>query len=164
MRLRSLLSAAVLLVPCLAAHADTTTVFDLNSTFSGADGTGTLIGTLTVDTTLGTLLAADLTASGFLFGNGAVTLTSSNDLQVQLLLPGNNLVGYTGSPICSISFLPASCADGVSLVTAVNENLTSDAVLGTLEPATVTPEPSAFALLGTGLLGTAGLLRKKVSG
>jgi hypothetical protein len=43
-----------------------------------------------------------------------------------------------------------------------SENLTMQ-VVGPSAPAAATPEPSSLALLGTGILGAAGLLRRKLS-
>ena len=88
--------------------------------------------------------------------------------QFFLVLPTDSLVGYTGSAICSSS-LPCG---GTETIFGIDEGeypvdpTVFVATSGTLElpgADTATPEPSTIALLSTGLLGTATLLRRRLT-
>ena len=70
------------------------------------------------------------------FGPGAIVTFSGNDIKINL------------SGTCQ------TCADG-------NQNLEVDITAKHIA-SSVTPEPSSFVLLGTGLLGVAGVLRKRL--
>jgi PEP-CTERM motif len=165
MRLRSLLIAGVLVSASLAARADNYSTFDLNSSYILG---GTIDGTLTLDTTTNMFTGADLTVAGFLpyqdgtldqvglqsptlFGYGVnVFSTGSPFADVNLFLATITLAGYDGSPVVfptNVTFLSFP-----SLYFAGS---------GTLEPASVTPEPNSLLLLATGLLGFAGLAWRK---
>lgn len=167
MRIRSLLIAGVLVSASLAARADSYTTFDLNSSYFFG---GTIDGTLTLDTTTDLFSSADLTVSGFpSYQNGTlnqVGLQSPSFLgydlnvysngspygDVDLFLQTITLAGYDGS---SISF-PTNVQFGSfpSLYFAGS---------GTLEPTSVTPEPGSLMLLGTGLLGFAEVVRRRLA-
>ena len=71
--------------------------------------------------------------------------------------------GFTSDPVCTLTQLSAdelpSNPAGFEAST-INEQQVETALLVSL-PASVTPEPSSIALLGTGMLGIAGVMRKR---
>lgn len=168
MRIRSLLIAGVLATASLAARADSFTTYNLNSSYIFG---GTIDGTLTLDTTTNLFTSAYLTIAGFVgYQNGTISDVSSQgaslgkyDVTVisngspyadlNLFLPTSTLAGYSGSAVV----FPTD----VLFATFPNIYFSGS---GTLEPASgtsVTPEPGSLMLLGTGLLGFAGVIRRK---
>lgn len=168
MQLRTLLITGLLASASLAARADNFTTFDLNSSYIFG---GTIDGTLTLDTTTNLFTSADLTIAGFVgYQNGTISDVSTQgealgkyDVSIisngspyadlNLFLPITTLVGYTGSPVV----IPTD----VLFATFPNVYFAGS---GRLEPASgtsVTPEPGSLMLLGTGLLGFAGVVRRK---
>lgn len=151
MRLLPVLSASVLLGLSVSARADSTT-YDVT-------GSGILSGTVAIDSIAGTITDSELTVttSGFtdmLTGSGgsqigrtgfALFYNGSNNDAYELLLTSpdadGTLTGYTGGEFQFSDALGVADTSG-SLVAS-------------------TPEPSSFALLGTGLLGVAGVVRKR---
>jgi hypothetical protein len=172
MRLRFLLTAAALLFTSPIARADNYTTFTLTSSY--LDG-GTIDGTIVLDTTTDAFSSVDLTAAGFSSStpDGAITsidsqgtadgeyyLFASGPNVLQLELPVTTLAGYGGSVICTLS-LPPACPADPSFYSFLDF-----ATSGTLEPMAVTaatPEPSSIFLLGSGLLGIAGFVRRRVA-
>jgi type 1 fimbria pilin len=169
LRTSLLVTSAALLLTASPAFADTVTIFDYNATFSGYAGSGTETGTITIDTTVGTVLSGSVTASGFTGSNGLETLFSRDSRPDDIYLlqfdgPGfteleltvDTFVGYAGGPILTESssvFALDSGNGGYSFAT-------SGSLTPEISPAP-TPEPSTFALLGTGLLSAAGMGRKR---
>lgn len=68
-----------------------------------------------------------------------------------------DLVGFSGGLLCSTE---NPCGDGTSAYLTASGIGDLDLQSGTVVPA-ATPEPSSFLLLGTGLLGIAGMMRKR---
>lgn len=164
-----------------AAHADTT--FNLFS----HQGDGSIIeGYVDINTTAGSIDFADLTYSpdgsfkgvietfmrpvqqfnyhGYYYtAFPAFTGSVFTGYYYDLRLPVPSLVGYGGGPICSVS--AGGCGGDLS-TTELNGEFYGDAEDGTLSPneaisgTSITPEPSSFALLCTGLLGVAASLRR----
>jgi hypothetical protein len=192
MRLRLFAVAAALIAACLTAHADTINDFTASGSFT--DG-AILSGTIDMDVTLGTVLSADLAVGSplnytftdvyrtapepenpnnfeILVGTASSPIGIPN---VYLGLDTSTLVGYTGGPLYSTSFMDPYYGIGGSGVNLDSDSFQSLGVAGyfmnegdlTLDSSTTTtPEPSSIALLGTGLLCVAGFVwqRRFVSG
>jgi hypothetical protein len=186
--LRFVVAALVSVVCPLVAHADIVDTFAVNiTTGSGFTPIDTAGGTLSLNVTTGQWVSADV--SYYLGGNPAdvvATFTTldgnyshpdftytfflsdeSSSAPFSLALPVGSLVDYTGGSICS---MVAPCTDGVSYMSAFAFPKTDPYVeSGSLTlissvdpPSAVTPEPSTFALFGTGLLSLAGVMRRRL--
>jgi hypothetical protein len=164
MRLQLALVAVSLFSANGVARADTISTFNAVGSF---DDGSTLSGTVTIDTTAGTITGEDLVVSSpfsatfvdDIYGqgaNGGEYIFNSEADGAYLILPlaTGSLVGYTGG-----GFEWAANAERGPSTHIQMTYLTS----GDLEPEapSVTPEPSSIALLGTGLLGIAGLVRRR---
>jgi hypothetical protein len=186
--LRFVVAALVLVVCPLVAHADFVDTFAVNITVgSGFTPTDTAGGTVSLDVTTGKWVSADV--SYYLSGNPADVVATftmldgnyshpdftytfflsdeSSTAPFSLALPVSSLIDYTGGSICSMI---APCSDGVEYMSAFAFPKTDPYVeSGSLTlissvdpPSAVTPEPSTFALFGTGLLSLAGVVRRRL--
>ena len=80
-----------------------------------------------------------------LFSNDAIFLPLTSDI-----------------PICSLTYACAIFPDTRVFSTFIDgQGQSSDIVSGSFSPTATTPEPSSIALLGTGMLGIAGVMRKR---
>lgn len=155
----ALLAAATLSVVSLSARADTYNVFSLSAYAPAAafSPASTLSGTVTIDATTGAVSSAKVLEAGayytqvhnegyqgpdyyFFLEDGATDV-------LDFYLPTTNLATYNGSPVTGDIAGPTRPFSG-----------TLSAVV---TPSAVTPEPSSIALLGTGILGIAGVVRKR---
>jgi PEP-CTERM motif-containing protein len=159
----------------LAAHADSISTFSLtNYTFqSGATATGTI----GIDTTVGLVVSTNITYFGgttALFnisdGTGNVSLglytnAPSSDAAGDVFAdsfhtPSDGFVGYVGGDTCSVSNpCDGSVVSGVLFAKSTIDDLETGSL--TLDPTGQTPEPSTLALLSSGILGLAGITRRK---
>lgn len=170
---------AVLLAGSLACRADVVTMFNVNGTWDNGSLTGpggTLTGTITIDVTTGVATGIDVVetttaastsgaTSNTFSGIGAqgpgnmeyIVQSGGVNLFTELIFPTDSLIGYAGGNLCS---LQNSCSGdftryGLGAAGPVLES-------GTVTPVSAaTPEPSSLALLGTGVLGFAGVLRRR---
>jgi hypothetical protein len=88
--------------------------------------------------------------------NGAGNITPTNEIYV--FAAGEK---FSGGSVDSPAFTPGTTVTGLT-----NDNLGTlrqGAVLSVTTPAAQTPEPGGFVLLGSGLLGFAGVIRRKLT-
>lgn len=160
MRRLALTSTAALLAASLAAHADTFN-FNLNGGTGSFNGTGTLTAT-----SFGTSGAYRITA---ISGTGVTGLLNPGTYD------GNDNLLFPNAPVfvdsAGFAFTDVMGADTFSVdlhsvgtsyfATFTDEDNFTGTVPVSFAVTAATPEPSSFALLGTGLLGAAGVLRKR---
>ena len=172
MRLHVPILACALLITGVAARADS--VFIASGAF---DDGSRLSGTLTIDPTTGLITGSDLIltgASSYTFVNilnqsytqspGDYNVedrdaSSTDDFNFALPDPSQMpLINYAGGTICSIKN-PCPDGRGSNLFDLTTNGGGPSLVSGTLTA--VTPEPSSLVLLGSGVLGVAGVLKRR---
>lgn len=165
---------AVLLSISGVARADGFITFDLNASFLSG---GSINGTLLLDSTQNAFTQGQFTVnsegnvyslSGLPFPNQQANyleeafssaVTPDESVGLLLYLPISSLAGYDGSAVCSLT---VACGPGIAtyFVNAFDTTTVSAETVidGSVSPV---PEPSSVTLLGTGVLGVAGVLRKQ---
>ncbi len=158
--------AALVLGASLSAHADTLTTYTVSGTAS--DG-GQLSGSAVLDETSGRFVSSDvnlssygynLVFSGAPFYSGAAGSSyflsaffgSISGSYLYFYVPGASLVDYAGTPLSGSVQLPTNNTSLRSV--SLSPQAAATALSPQPEP---TPEPSSLVLLGTGILGMAGL-------
>lgn len=166
MRLPSFVASAIVICAGCVAHADTFQTFQFSITFEPSGGVaGQLVLDTTTDefTSIGDLSGNLPTGSSYTiasqgFSNGDYSVDAlGTGYPLTIVLPVTTLVGYNGSVVCTESLGPDCFSSSTLIFPAISGSLTP------LASTTVTPEPSSIALLGTGMLGIAGLVRKRIA-
>ncbi len=177
MRLVPLAAATILFFASLVARADTFVPFQLNATFANG---GTISGTVDLDTDSTLAVSSfDTTANLTLVqGNTSYTFSGHNGGfeqvggtspyialgfattpdQFDLLLPTTSLASFTGG-LCT----SANPCDGKASQLPLSLFSRIAVTSGTFTEIAATPEPSGVVLLGTGLLGALGAVRRRLA-
>ena len=164
MRLRWLVAAAALLSASLAARADTYN-YSFTETQFGNTGNTTAVSfdEPAILTSPTRILAADFVSSSTTYPDSvsdvviyplyAEDCTGPPDSCVEVDFSGND---------SAAAFFPGTNLTSVGVYTYNANGETATLTITDLSvPTSVTPEPSSIALLSTGLLGIAGVVRKR---
>lgn len=170
--MRTILRVALLLLfACATAHADTIKNFTLASDLSNGYSAQGLIAIDTTDGQVqssfftlsqGGLVDATFTQPSYAQAIDNVYLAQFSDAKsgytYELLLPNASLVGFGGGSVCTTTHTCLGYPSGVYLPGGGS----AVALDGTLEPvSSATPEPTSLLLLGTGILLTTWLRRRR---
>lgn len=174
--LTAVVSAVLLLAP--HGYADQVTVFSLTTVYQPPQAQqpdGTASGTITIDTTTGTVEAINLSFAGepgsasptmlwdvhgtppkaFVEINESWNSPQDAFYDVEIALPVDTLVGYAGGSICTTA---EPCYGGSTSGFSWGNSEMESYSAGQLTP---TPEPATLTLFATGVLGLIVLLFRK---
>ncbi len=153
---------------------------DLNSTFGftsanvgGYSGSGTVVNGTTVANfnTEAAFLASSGSASSYAYGSyytfdlgvlsAGTILTVTHDDGISLFQGSTRIGSSVSGPTSQVTDVIDLTSSGDTVLRYARENGTPSVL--EVSATSVTPEPSSIALLGTGLLGVAGTLRKRMA-
>ena len=162
MRLKLFGVAVFLLSSTLLARADD--LYTVSFSVEGDSGTYTFVEP-SILTSPFTVNASDLTSSvesGDVLASIFLNPTDSSSSGVDCFSSTNGACGELFfSPPGGSGLVSLGGFFGPSLTSPGSYESTSRALSVSIEPTAATPEPSSLALLGTGVLGFAGVLRKR---
>ena len=153
------------------AKADSVIAFNVSGTATALAGQSCasncpFSGTLTVDVTTGVATAADITFPGLDVFNTVANQQALGSLFDVVFVNGPQdlaLVFTTTTPGSLVGFEGGTIDNQGAVVTLATNDAIYTINSGTITaPSAATPEPSSLILMGTGLLGFAGVLRKRV--
>ena len=152
------------------------TVFDLTGTYNG--GAGTLFGNVTIDTIAGTVVSADVSASGTLtYSHFTFDAAKSSQIlgtlyslvannsgvltpNINIRIPVATLVGYAGGNLCAAGAFCSGSSSNVNYGPGAPGayNFSNGSALTAQSAAT--PEPTSVVLVGSAMLALLGLRRR----